>query len=113
MVGKEIKMKQNFLNYLLVSIEDDNGQLSGKRVLGTLCIITALILTSIVSYFKSDKIAEQTMLIAPAFATGLMFWGLTSAASYYHEKLVSNDSISKKAIDNDSDNPEIKITNEV
>jgi len=101
------------IDYLLVGIEDDNGQFSGKRVLGTLCIFFALGLTTHASLTCSDKLAEQTMIIAPVFATGLMFWGLTSAASYYNNKLLSNDSISKKAIENNSDNPEIKISNEV
>jgi hypothetical protein len=102
-------MRQNIIDYLLVGIEDDFGQFSGKRALGTLCIITGLVLTSIISFNCQDKLAEQTMLIAPVFATGLMFWGLTSYQTLQTNKQVINNSISEQVINKDGDSSQINI----
>jgi len=67
----------NALNYLKVGFEGKDGRFSIRRTLGSLCIIVGLALTSRVSILCADKIAEQTMLIAPLFATGLAFFGIT------------------------------------
>lgn len=103
------KQRENLLDYLLVGVEDDFGQFSGKRALGTFLVILGGILTSIVSYRNGDKIAEQTMLIAPLFATGLLFWGLTSWQTLQTSKQSSNDSISKQVIEQDGSNSNIDI----
>ncbi len=107
-----MKKRQNLLDYLLVGVEDDFGQFSGKRALGTFLIIVGIALTSLVSYRNGDKISEQTMLIAPLFVTGLSFWGLTSWQSLQTRKQDSNESISKEVIKQDVDNPKIEIKNE-
>jgi len=67
----------NILSYLKVGFEGKDGKFSIRRALGSLCIIVGLVLTSRVSILCADKIAEQTMLIAPLFATGLAFFGIT------------------------------------
>lgn len=85
--------------YLKVGIEDEYGQFSGKRALGTICIYTGLILTSIVSFKCEDKLAEQTMLIAPVFVTGLTFWGLTSYQSLQTDKMNKDSSAQQQIID--------------
>jgi hypothetical protein len=79
-----------FWNYIKPIFTDLNQEASGKRVLGILSIMVALfltILTTIVSYYKTIAIAEITMLIAPAYATGLAFWGLTV---YQDRKNITN-----------------------
>lgn len=100
---------KKILDYLLVGIEDDNGQFSGKRALGSFCILVGLGLTAHASMLCLDKLAEQTMLIAPVFATGLAFWGLTSWQTIQTNKQISNENITNTAIEEDADNPKIEI----
>ncbi len=104
-------MKQ-ILDYLLVGVEDDNGQFSGKRALGTFCIFIGVFLTIHASFTCSDKLAEQTMIIAPLFATGLMFWGLTSYQTLQTNKQISNENVTKQVIESEVENPKIEIKNE-
>ena len=68
---------------LLVILKDIHGEFSGKRILGTLCVLVGLILTGKASFFCQDKLSEQAIIIAPLFATGLAFWGITS---YFDKK---------------------------
>lgn len=76
------------MNSLLVILKDIHGEFSGKRILGTLCIILALVLTGKASLFCQDKLPEQAIVIAPLFATGLAFWGITS---YFDKKNQTTD----------------------
>lgn len=77
----------SFWKYVKVAHEGEDGHLSGKRVLGTLCIIAAIFLTGKASMECQDKLEAQAIIIAPLFATGLTFWGITSMSDYYRSKL--------------------------
>ncbi len=76
------------LEYLKPIIEDENKQPSRKRILEILCITDACILTTVTVIIKFKNpdldVATITMLIAPLFATGLGYSGITS---YYQDKL--------------------------
>jgi len=74
------------INYLKAGFEGKDGKFSIRRALGSLCIIVGLALTSRVSILCADKIAEQTMLIAPLFATGLTFFGITGYFEMKNQK---------------------------
>lgn len=75
------------LRTLLVPIQDNNGEFSGKRILGATCVIVGIVLTIEVTRAAIRKegvpIAELTLLIAPLFGTGITFWGITA---YYQKK---------------------------
>lgn len=81
-----------FLNNISSIWKDFKGEASGKRILGIICILSGVLLTistTIVSYFKPDiPIAALAILIAPLFATGLLFWGITS---YFDAKIKKSD----------------------
>lgn len=74
------------INYLKAGFEGKDGKFSIRRALGSLCVIVALALTARCSILCTDRIAEQTMLIAPLFATGLAFFGLTGYFEMKNQK---------------------------
>lgn len=82
---------KRILNYLKPILEDEKSQPSRKRLLEIICITDACILTTITTVMKYNNpdmdIATITMLIAPLFATGLAYSGLTT---YYQNKTNDN-----------------------
>jgi hypothetical protein len=86
----------------------EDGLLSGKRIIGTTCMVVALVLTVRASIFGGD-LSGQAVLIAPIFGAGLAMWGITSMASYYQSKLESTENISNRAIEENASNPTIEI----
>lgn len=79
---------KELLEYLKPIIEDENGQPSRKRILEIICILNACILTTVTACMKYEDpsldVATLTMLIAPLYAAGLGYSGITS---YYQNKL--------------------------
>lgn len=66
-----------------------DGNYSGKRVLGTISLLLAFIFTGIAAIYNLHhtvpNIADETLLIAPLYATGLTLWGITA---YYTQKQI-------------------------
>jgi hypothetical protein len=85
----------NFIKYVEPIWLDDTGQVSGKRILAIISILSGVILTFLTNiiylYFvhnnfdkaKNIDLAQITMLIAPLFGNGLLLWGVTS---YFQNK---------------------------
>lgn len=78
---------KKILNYLKPIIEDDNGQPSRKRLLEIMLIGTGCFLTTTTTFYKyyhpELDVPTITMLIAPLFASGLGYAGITT---YYQNK---------------------------
>lgn len=79
---------KRILTYLKPVIEDNNGQPSRKRLLEIMLIATGCFLTTTTCFYKyyhpELDVPTLTMLIAPLFATGLGYAGITT---YYQDKL--------------------------
>ncbi len=78
---------KSVLEYLKPVIEDEKGEPSRKRILEILCITSGCICTITTCgwkyYHPELDVPTITMLIAPLFATGLGYAGITS---YYQNK---------------------------
>lgn len=86
----EAKKTKSFIEYVEPIWLDDTGQVSGKRVLAIVSILTGIFLTIIDNLFylyfmrwdlqeaKSMDLSQLAMLIAPLFFNGLALWGITS-----------------------------------
>lgn len=91
----EVKKENKFLKYIEPIWLDDHLQMSGKRIMAILSIVSAILATIFTlimyTYFikidvekaKSMDLAQITMLIAPLFGNGLILWGVTS---YFQQK---------------------------
>lgn len=73
-------------NKLNVIFKGEDGYWSGKRIFGTICLITALILTIRAALVGID-LSGQAVLISPVFGAGLALWGISS-----YENIKFNDS---------------------
>lgn len=84
-----------FLKYVEPIWLDDIGQVSGKRILAILSILSGILITdtcifAYIYFIKVDFVKAQNMdlsqiamLIAPLFANGVLLWGVTS---YFQNK---------------------------
>lgn len=90
------------LDYLEPIWLDDKGEVSGKRILAILSILSGIFITNIcvvayIYFIKIDFTKAQNMdlsqiaiLIAPLFANGALLWGVTSYFQNKKDELNAN-----------------------
>lgn len=95
--------------YIKPGLEGDDGLFSMRRNLGTICTIIALGLSIHAELGACDCIANRILVSGMVFSAGLAFWSITSVATYFNNKLTSNESVSKEVISKDGESSELKI----
>lgn len=95
--------------YISPGFNGDDGLFSMRRNLGTLCTIVALGLSIHAEFGTCDCIANRILVSGMVFSAGLAFWSITSVATYFNNKLQSNENVSKEVIKQEVDNPKIDI----
>lgn len=68
----------SFLKYVINPIVGEDNKLSGKRILGSLLILSGIYLGYYGVKYRFDHLDPVTMLVGVFFGAGLAFWGITT-----------------------------------